>query len=26
VIEKWFGADQSKVLDAHYPLIPMLKA
>jgi uncharacterized protein (DUF1501 family) len=26
VIEKWFGADQTKVLDAHYPLIPMLKA
>jgi len=25
VIEKWFATDHSKVLDARYPLIPMLK-
>jgi uncharacterized protein (DUF1501 family) len=26
VIEKWFATDQSKVLDARYPLLPILKA
>ena len=26
VIEKWFGTDHTKVLDARYPLLPVLKA
>jgi uncharacterized protein (DUF1501 family) len=25
VIEKWFGADHAKALDARYPLLPLLK-
>lgn len=26
VIEKWFGTDHAKVLDARYPLLPLLRA